>query len=61
MASNYERGMYQQLMEVMARLDTVENDLKNEKIEHKEDIKRLNTRINVLEEENHGLHEGIEF
>lgn len=55
MASNYERGMYQQLMEVMARLDAVENDLKNEKIEHKEDIKRLNTRINVLEKENQKL------
>lgn len=32
MASNYERGMYQQLMEVMARFDTVEKELKNEKI-----------------------------
>ena len=55
MASNYERGMYQQLMEVMARLDAVENELKNEKIEHKEDVRRLNLRIHSLETENQKL------
>jgi len=55
MASNYERGVYQQLMEVIARLDTVEKEFKKEKIEHKEDVKRLNARINVLEKENQKL------
>ena len=30
-------------MEVMARFDAVEEDLKEEKIEHREDVKRLET------------------
>lgn len=34
MAGNYEKGMYNQLMEVMAWLDAVESDLHTEKIEH---------------------------
>lgn len=41
MGGNYEKGMYYQLMDVMARLDAVEKDLHNEKIEHREDVKRL--------------------
>lgn len=41
MGGNYEKGMYYQLMEVMARLDAVEKDLHDEKIEHREDVKRL--------------------
>ena len=31
MAGNYEKGMYQQLQEVMKRLDSIEIDLKVEK------------------------------
>ena len=31
MGGNYEKGMYNQLMEVMARLDAVENSLRMEK------------------------------
>ena len=46
-------GMYQQLMEVMFRLDAVENDLKKEKIEHKEDVKRFD----VLEKQNQKLRD----
>lgn len=52
MAGNYERGMYNQLMEVTARLDAVENELRTEKAEHKADVKLLNVRINELTQEN---------
>ena len=52
MAGNYEKGMYNQLMDIMKRLDTVENNLRQEKIEHKEDVDRLNKRIGNLEKEN---------
>lgn len=45
MGGNYEKGIYNQLMEVMARLDAVEKDLHNEKIEHKEDVDRLEKMI----------------
>ena len=39
-------------MEVMARLDAVEEDLHVEKIEHKNDVDRLNAKIDCLTEEN---------
>lgn len=55
--SNYEKGMYNQLMEVMARLDAVENNLRTEKIEHKDDVKRLNAKIDVLTQENQLLRD----
>jgi len=52
MGGNYEKGMYNQLMEVMARLDAMENRLRTEKIEHKEDVCRLNKKIDCLTKEN---------
>lgn len=59
MASDYGKDMYKQLMEVMARLDTVESDLKDEKSahkvekqKHKEDVIKLNKKIDKLETEN---------
>lgn len=52
MGGNYEKGMYNQLMEVMARLDAMENRLRTEKIEHKEDVDRLNKKIDSLAKEN---------
>ena len=52
MGGNYEKGMYNQLMEVMARLDVMEDSLRNEKREHKEDVDRLNKKIDCLTEEN---------
>ena len=52
MGGNYEKGLYNQLMEVMARLDAVEEDLHIEKIEHKNDVDRLNAKIDYLTEEN---------
>lgn len=57
MAGNYEKSMYNQLMEVMARLDAVEKDLHVEKIEHKEDVDRLNTKIDNLTQENNLLRD----
>ena len=41
MGGNYENGMYNQLMEVMARLDAMEDSLCCEKREHKKDVDRL--------------------
>lgn len=55
MTSNYEKSVYHQLMEVMARLDAVENKLTVEKREHKNDVDRLNDKINELTKENHKL------
>lgn len=52
MGGNYEKGLYNQFMEVMARLDAVEKDLRTEKIEHKEDVDRLNAKIDNLTQEN---------
>ncbi|MEG1946283.1 MAG: transposase, partial [Lachnospiraceae bacterium] len=52
MAANYEKNIYNQLLDVMSRLDKVEHDLSDEKIEHKEDVDRLNKKISNLEQEN---------
>ncbi len=57
MGGNYEKGMYNQLMEVMARLDAMESELKNEKREHKEDVDQLNARIDGLTQENQLLRD----
>lgn len=48
MGGNYERGMYNQLMEVMARLDMVEK-------EHKKEVFRLKDEISDLKKENQRL------
>lgn len=48
MGGNYEKGMYNQLMEVMARLDVVERDLHTEKDEHREDVEHLNQKSMAL-------------
>ena len=48
--SNYENGMYQQLQEIMGRLDSVEK-------EHKQEIGRLNEEISCLKKENKILRE----
>lgn len=52
MGGNYEKSIYNQLMEVIARLDAVERELYTEKIEHKNDVDRLNAKIDSLEHEN---------
>lgn len=57
MGGNYEKSMYNQLMDVMARLDDMENSLRNEKKEHKEDVDRLNRKIDSLTKENQLLKE----
>ncbi len=46
--SNYENGMLYQLQEIMGRLDSVESELRTEKKEHKEDVERLNAKIDSL-------------
>lgn len=48
--SNYENGMYQQLMEIMGRLDTVEK-------EHKQEVGELKAEIADLKEKNRLLHQ----
>lgn len=50
MGGNYEKGIYNQLMEVMARLDTVERESKAE-------VSRLNDEISGLKKENQRLRE----
>lgn len=45
MAGNYEKGMYNQLMEVMARLDSFEK-------EHRQEVTQLNDEIFNLKQEN---------
>ena len=61
-SSNYSNQIYQQLQEIMGRLDSVEQDLKKEKREHKEDVERLekliiekDKKIEVLTEDNERL------
>ena len=49
MGGNYEKGIYNQLMEVMERLETVENKLKKEKKEYKNEVTKLNEKISILE------------
>lgn len=49
--SNYENSVFKQLQEVMGRLDSVEKELRTEKAEHKEDVKRLEKLIEKKDEE----------
>ena len=60
MGGNYEKSIYNQLMEVMGRLDAVEKDLRVEKTQHKEDVERLNARISELTCENQLLRDDNE-
>lgn len=48
--SNYENGMYQQLLEIMGRLDNVER-------EHKQEVGELKAEISELKNENKLLHQ----
>ena len=48
--SNYENGMYQQLLEIMGRLDSVER-------EHKQEVGELKAEISELKNENKLLHQ----
>jgi transposase len=52
MGGNHEKGMYNQLMVVMACLDAMEDSLCCEKREHKKDVDRLNKKIDSLTQEN---------
>lgn len=57
MGGNYEKGMYNQLMDVMTRLDAMEHELHTEKQEHKEEVDGLNKRIDGLVQENQLLRD----
>lgn len=72
MGGNYEKGMYNQLMEVMACLDVMEDSLCKEKREHKTyrkwqedsgkkaDMKcSIMTMIETLKKRNMGMIENI--
>lgn len=49
---NYEKGLYDQLMEVMARLDCVDKA-------HKEETFQMNEEISALKKENRELYHKI--
>lgn len=56
-SSNYENGMYKQLMEIMGRLETVEKD-SEQKISHlNHRIDNLNQQVDILNRENQALKE----
>lgn len=57
MAGNYQRGMYNQLTEVMARLDAVEKENKHEVILLKEEISDLKKENLQLRKENRLLRD----
>lgn len=59
MAGNYEKSMYNQLMEVMARLDTVEKETQKETTLLKEEISTLKTENQQLRKENKLLQDDI--
>lgn len=55
--SDYGSGMYQQFMEIMGRLDSVEKEHKKEVRQLKEEISDLKTENKLLREENQILRE----
>ena len=55
MGGNYERGIYNHLMDVMSCLEKVEAELQQERREHKEDVLCLRTKIAKWEEANQKL------
>lgn len=57
MAGNYEKSIYNQLMDVMARLDVVEKEHKDETTQLKEEISTLKTENQHLREENRILRD----
>ena len=55
--SSYENGMYQQLMEIMGRLDTVEKEHKKETVKLKAEIADLKEENRLLRQENQLLRD----
>ncbi|HJC22694.1 MAG TPA: hypothetical protein H9761_03200 [Candidatus Eisenbergiella merdavium] len=58
MAGNYEKSIYNQLMDVMARLDSVEKSTSRKISGLKEEISDLKKENQELKEENKRLSEG---
>lgn len=50
--SDYGHGILKDLHELMHRVDHLERTLRRERLEHKEEVERLQARIAALEEEN---------
>lgn len=55
MGGHYEKGLYDQLMDVMAKLDTIEAEHKKDRKE----IKTLTTEVGSLRKENADLREKV--
>ena len=55
MGGHYNNDIFKHLQEVLERGDRFEREIKEMKIEHKAEIKKLNDRIDFLEKENDGL------
>lgn len=55
MGGNYEKGVYNQLMEVMAKLNTMESEHRNDRKE----VKELTSEVKSLRKENSGLREEV--
>ena len=55
MGGNYQKNLYKQLMEVMARVDSLESEQKQDKKE----IKRLTDEVTCLRKENAALREEV--
>lgn len=55
MGGNYQKGLYEQLMEVMAKVDSLESDSRKD---HRE-LRRLSNEVTRLEKENTALRDNV--
>ncbi len=55
MGGNYQRGLYRHLMEVMAKVDSLESEQK----QNRKEIKRLTGEVTRLSRENESLREEV--
>ena len=57
MASNYQKDMLRQIQELVSKCDGLSHEIKKIKMEHAEEVKLLNKKIELLEHENSLLKE----
>ena len=55
MGGNYEKGLYNQLMEVMGKLDAMESEHRQDRME----IRALTEEVTSLRKENASLHDKL--